>query len=62
MKAIKMNIEILNGKEQLKEKGSSFKLAQTKPGTVEIAVDHHESSGNALKTYKRALLVLLVGQ
>ncbi len=53
MKAIKMSIEILNGKEQLKEKGSSFKLAQTKPGTVEIAVDHHEHESFNLIKWER---------
>ncbi len=53
MKAIKMNIEILNGKEQLKEKGTSFKLAQTKPGTVEIAVDYHEAETFKLVKWER---------
>ncbi|MFY0521466.1 SHOCT domain-containing protein [Lysinibacillus sp. UGB7] len=42
MKAIKMNIEILNGKEELKEKGFGYKLAQNEPGTVAISVDHLE--------------------
>ncbi|MGE7129135.1 SHOCT domain-containing protein [Lysinibacillus xylanilyticus] len=40
MKPIKMNIEILNGKEQLKDQGSVFKLSQTKPGTIEISVNN----------------------
>ncbi|MGE7946452.1 SHOCT domain-containing protein [Lysinibacillus sp. NPDC093688] len=40
MKPIKMSIEILNGKEQLKDQGSVFKLSQTKPGTIEISVNN----------------------
>ncbi|MEB2279632.1 hypothetical protein LAV73_06395 [Lysinibacillus xylanilyticus] len=40
MKPIKLHIEILNGKEQLKDQGSSFKLLQTKPGTIEISVNN----------------------
>lgn len=43
VKAIKMNIEILNGKEQLKQNGSNYKLAQSKPGTVEISVDYQDA-------------------
>lgn len=43
MKSIKMNIEILNGKEQLKEQGSIFKLTQSKPGIVGISVNHGEA-------------------
>ncbi|MFJ7665620.1 SHOCT domain-containing protein [Lysinibacillus sp. NPDC097195] len=43
MKPIKMNIEILNGKEQLKEQGNSFKLTQTKPGIVGISVNYNEA-------------------
>lgn len=53
MKAIKMNIEILNGKEQLKQNGSSYKLAQTKPGTVEISVDYHEGETFKLVKWER---------
>ncbi|MFJ6264444.1 SHOCT domain-containing protein [Lysinibacillus xylanilyticus] len=40
MKPIKMSIEILNGREQLKDQGSVFKLLQTKPGTIEISVNN----------------------
>ncbi|MFF2793332.1 SHOCT domain-containing protein [Lysinibacillus xylanilyticus] len=40
MKPIKMSIEILNGKEQLKDQGTVFKLLQTKPGTIEISVNN----------------------
>lgn len=40
MKPVKMNIEILNGKEQLIDQGSVFKLTQTKPGTIEISVNY----------------------
>lgn len=50
MKAIKMNIEILNGQEQLKQNGSNYKLAQTKPGTVEISADYNE--GETFKIVK----------
>lgn len=50
MKAIKMNIEILNGQEQLKQNGSNYKLAQTKPGTLEISADYNE--GETFKIVK----------
>ncbi|MGE7092514.1 SHOCT domain-containing protein [Lysinibacillus sp. NPDC048646] len=53
MKAIKMNIEILNGKEQLKEKGFGYKLAQNEPGTVAISVDHHEAETFKLVKWER---------
>ncbi|WP_249645829.1 MULTISPECIES: SHOCT domain-containing protein [unclassified Lysinibacillus] len=53
MKAIKMNIEILNGQEQLKQNGSSYKLAQTKPGTVEISIDHHDAEIFKLVKWER---------
>lgn len=43
MKPIKTNIDILNGKEQLKDKGSIFKLSQHKHGEVEISVDYHNT-------------------
>lgn len=57
MKAIKMNIEILNGKEQLKQNGSSYKLAQTKPGTVDISVDYHEGETFKLVKWERVEIV-----
>jgi len=47
MKPIKMSIEILNGKEQLKNQGSVFKLSQTKPGSIEISVNY-----GAYETFK----------
>ncbi|MEE3805488.1 SHOCT domain-containing protein [Lysinibacillus fusiformis] len=53
MKAIKMNIEILNGKEQLNQNGSGYKLAQTKPGTVEISVDYHDAETFKLVKWER---------
>lgn len=53
MKAIKMNIEILNGKEQLKQNGSGYKLAQAKPGTVEISVDYHDAETFKLVKWER---------
>ncbi|MFJ7647694.1 SHOCT domain-containing protein [Lysinibacillus sp. NPDC097279] len=43
MKPIKTTIDILNGKEQLKDKGSIFKLSQNKQGEVEISVDYHNT-------------------
>ncbi|MFF2174990.1 SHOCT domain-containing protein [Lysinibacillus sp. NPDC058147] len=42
MKPIKMNIEILNGKELLKGQGSNFRLSQTKPGYIDISVNSGE--------------------
>lgn len=48
LKPINMNIDILNGKEQLKDTGSVYKLTQTKPGEVEIQVDYH----NTPETFK----------
>ncbi|WP_446935940.1 SHOCT domain-containing protein [Lysinibacillus fusiformis] len=53
MKAIKMNIEILNGKEQLNQNGSGYKLAQNKPGTVEISVDYHDAETFKLVKWER---------
>jgi len=53
MKAIKMNIEILNGKEQLNQNGSGYKFAQTKPGTVEISVDYHDAETFKLVKWER---------
>lgn len=41
MKPIKMRIDILNGKEQLKDQGNVFKLMQTKHGFVDISVNDH---------------------
>lgn len=42
-KPIKTYIDILNGKDQLKDKGSLYKLLQTKKGEVEITVDYHNT-------------------
>ncbi|MFE3573964.1 PH domain-containing protein [Lysinibacillus sp. NPDC059133] len=42
MKPIKMNLEILNGKDLLKGQGSNFKLSQTKPGYIDISVNSGE--------------------
>jgi len=53
LEAIKMNIEILNGKEQLNQKGSGYKLAQIKPGTVEISVDYHDAKTFKLVKWER---------
>lgn len=53
MKAIKMNIEILNGKELLKYKGSWYKLQQNKPGFVEISIDHREAEIFKLVKWER---------
>lgn len=41
MNPIKMRIDILNGKEQLKDQGNVFKLMQTKHGFVDISVNDH---------------------
>ncbi|WP_025117372.1 hypothetical protein [Lysinibacillus fusiformis] len=64
MKAIKMNIEILNGKEQLIQNGSGYKLAQTKPvlsrfQLIIMMLKHlNLLNGNELKMFKKVLLVL----
>ncbi|MEB2279645.1 SHOCT domain-containing protein [Lysinibacillus xylanilyticus] len=53
MKPIKLNIEILNGKEQLRDQGSSFKLLQTKPGTIEISVNNQSPETFQLIKWER---------
>ena len=40
---IELNIELLNGKEQLKNQGSLYKLTQIKPGEIKIKVDYHNT-------------------
>jgi hypothetical protein len=53
MKPIKMGIEILNGKEQLKTQGRSFSLTQTKPGVVNITIDTHSQESFKLIKWDR---------
>lgn len=43
VKAISLNIDILAGKEYLKDTGHVFKLSQSSPGTVDIKVVYHNA-------------------
>lgn len=57
MKTIKMNIDILTGKEQLKHNGFGYKLVQNKAGTVEISVDYHDAETFKLVKWERVVNV-----
>lgn len=52
-KAIKLNMTILNGKEQLKESGFNYVLQQTKHGYIDIVVDYKEPETFKLIKWER---------
>lgn len=52
-KAIKLNMNILNGKEQLKDRGFSYVLRQTKHGYVDILIDNKEPETFKLVRWER---------
>ena len=52
-KAIKLNMNILNGKEQIKESGFNYVLQQTKHGYIDIAVDFKEPETFKLIKWER---------
>ncbi|WP_375106080.1 SHOCT domain-containing protein [Lysinibacillus fusiformis] len=52
-KAIKLNMTILNGKEQIKESGFNYVLQQTKHGYIDIVVDFKEPETFKLIKWER---------
>ncbi|MEY9976609.1 SHOCT domain-containing protein [Lysinibacillus sp. RC79] len=52
-KAIKLNLTVLNGKEQLKERGYNYVLKQIKPGFVDIVIDSKEPETFELIKWER---------
>ncbi|MGE8004403.1 SHOCT domain-containing protein [Lysinibacillus sp. NPDC093216] len=52
-KAIKLNLTVLNGKEQLKERGYNYVLKQTKPGFIDIVIDSKEPETFELIKWER---------